>query len=423
MLNSNDAFELLQNATPGGSIVAEIFDGDTIRDRSRRIYDYVACGSSVNFNLDCANLENCATYVVNTIKLNYPNLNVAHHSRWNHFNIRGTNHAQLLLNKISSSEERLRVALELVIISVFLDAGAGADWSFKDPVTGTSLNRSEGLALASLRMYEDGVFSNDPKNPYRVDYGKLMNFKVDLLIKYFQVNNVNFLVGVSGRTDIINGVGETIDAFSMIFEKNGDKRLGHIADYFLSISSGDEISLHKVFKSILYIFSKIWRGKYFCGEINLGDTWEHPALQRYETFRGLIPFHKLSQWLTYSMIEPLEDFGLVLTETTKLTGLPEYRNGGLFMDLGVIAWKDRSFPAPAYPPSSPVIVEWRAMTVVLLDMLAVEVRRMLQKTATDFPLTKVLEGGSWAAGRKIANELRPDCGSPPISIVSDATVF
>ena len=93
------------------------------------------------------------------------------------------------------------------------------------------------------------------------------------------------------------------------------------------------------------------------------------------------------------------------------------------MDLGVIAWKDRSFPAPAYPPSSPVIVEWRAMTIVLLDMLAVEVRRMLQKTATDFPLTKVLEGGSWAAGRKIANELRPDCGGPPISIVSDATVF
>jgi hypothetical protein len=38
------------------------------------------------------------------------------------------------------------------------------------------------------------------------------------------------------------------------------------------------------------------------------------------------------------------------------------------------------------------------------------------------PLAKVLEGGTWAAGRIIARRLRAD-GSPPLNVVSDGTVF
>jgi hypothetical protein len=34
----------------------------------------------------------------------------------------------------------------------------------------------------------------------------------------------------------------------------------------------------------------------------------------------------------------------------------------------------------------------------------------------------VLEGGTWAAGRKLAREKRPDA-SPPIAVASDGTVF
>jgi hypothetical protein len=46
----------------------------------------------------------------------------------------------------------------------------------------------------------------------------------------------------------------------------------------------------------------------------------------------------------------------------------------------------------------------------------------LNKTEADFPLAKVLEGGSWWAGRKIAKIKRPD-SSPPLKIISDGTVF
>jgi hypothetical protein len=40
----------------------------------------------------------------------------------------------------------------------------------------------------------------------------------------------------------------------------------------------------------------------------------------------------------------------------------------------------------------------------------------------DLPLAKVLQGGTWAAGRQIAADRRPQ-GRPPIQIISDGTVF
>ena len=106
----------------------------------------------------------------------------------------------------------------------------------------------------------------------------------------------------------------------------------------------------------------------------------------------------------------------------QLTGLAEYRNGGLFVDGGVLVPKHESVVTEAHGPGSEVIVEWRALTVALLDRLAERVRDQLGLDAQRFPLAKVLEGGTWHAGREIARELRED-GTPPIRIESDGTVF
>lgn len=36
---------------------------------------------------------------------------------------------------------------------------------------------------------------------------------------------------------------------------------------------------------------------------------------------------------------------------------------------------------------------------------------------------KVLEGGTWQAGRRIARELRGEAAPPPVTVISDGTVF
>ena len=50
------------------------------------------------------------------------------------------------------------------------------------------------------------------------------------------------------------------------------------------------------------------------------------------------------------------------------------------------------------------------------------VRAQLGKTAAELPLARILEGGTWAAGRAVARERRPG-GGPPLHIRSDGTVF
>ena len=84
-----------------------------------------------------------------------------------------------------------------------------------------------------------------------------------------------------------------------------------------------------------------------------------------------MPFHKLSQWLSYSLIEPLRMGRLRRSSTIDgLTGLPEYRNGGLFLDAGVLALKDPAEAELTHAVDSRLVVEWRALTVALLDRIA-----------------------------------------------------
>ena len=104
------------------------------------------------------------------------------------------------------------------------------------------------------------------------------------------------------------------------------------------------------------------------------------------------------------------------------TGLAEYRNGGLFLDTGVIALKDPADATRPHAVDSQLVVEWRALTVALLDRISEPIRAKLGFAAEDFPLAKVLEGGTWATGRRLAKEKRGD-GSPPLSVISDGTVF
>ena len=147
----------------------------------------------------------------------------------------------------------------------------------------------------------------------------------------------------------------------------------------------------------------------------LGDCWPVEGI-------GFVPLHKLSQWLAYSLIEPLEAAGIRVVNIDGLTGLAEYRNGGLFVDAGVLVPRDADALAKTHQVSDPFVVTWRSLTVALLDRIAPLVRERLGVTAEDFPLARVLEGGTWAAGRVIAREKRAD-GGPPFKINSDGTVF
>jgi uncharacterized protein DUF1688 len=213
---------------------------------------------------------------------------------------------------------------------------------------------------------------------------------------------------------LLRRLGQVCAACPAVF--GASARPGNLYDYW--VARGEEVTASEILTTLLQVFGPIWPTRASAGGINLGDCGHHPAVPG----DGFVPFHKLSQWLAYSLVEPLEAGGMRVTGLDGLTGLAEYRNGGLFIDCGVIEPRDPALLRRPLDALSEPVVEWRALTVALLDRLAVGVRNRLGKTVEQFPLARVLEGGTWAAGREIAFERRSD-GVPPLNVVSDATLF
>jgi hypothetical protein len=178
---------------------------------------------------------------------------------------------------------------------------------------------------------------------------------------------------------------------------------------------------HDILSQLLASLSGIWLADNVIGDQPLGDCWRHDAVYGVGLTRGWMPFHKLSQWLTYSLLEPFTWAGVDVNGLDALTGLPEYRNGGLLLDTGVLSLRDPGSADRTWAVGDELVVEWRALTVALLDELAPMVRARLGVDAERMPLACVLEGGTWAAGRALAQRLRD--GLPPLTITSDGTVF
>ena len=393
-----------------------------VRERAHRM---LALGERLpNFRVDLNRLDETARLVVDTTRATYPSLDIPFHSRWRHFDIDGFDYWNEIDQAMAwpSAAERARTAFDLVIVSVLLDAGAGPNWKFVYPVSGETVSRSEGLALASLVMFRNCEFSKWPSYPLRVDAEMLEKFTEAKLIEGFQVTANNPLQAVAGRVDLLRRLGRAVAAAPEVFGRNDTPRPGGLFDHLAALADNNRIAAPVILREVLTHLGPIWPSRITLGGVPLGDCWRHPGMTTDDQTNGLVPLHKLSQWLSYSLIEPLQWSGLEVTDIDGLTGLAEYRNGGLFIDTGVLTPRTPDAIRREHTVDSELVVEWRALTVALLDRLADAVRAQLGMNRETLPLARILQGGTWAAGRALAKTLRPD-GGPPLTIVSDGTVF
>ena len=399
------------NPAPGDA--AHLLTAAAVRERCAIVFDAAERGATRHFRLELDRLDDAVDRVAAVTRRRYPDLAVPFHSRWRHFSVGGVDRARLVAPDADPAET-VRAQLDLAIVSVLLDAGAGQDWRYCEPDTGLALARSEGLAVASLRAMQSGLFSADPRQPWRADAAALRRISADRLGEALQHGRENPLAGLEGRASLLRGLGEAAARQPDLF--GSPARLGNLHDFWLAGSGG--LSAPDMLRVVLHALGPIWPGRLSLAGVPLGDCGRHAAVPG----EGIVPFHKLSQWLVYSLIEPLALAGFNITDIDGLTGLAEYRNGGLFVDCGAVVARDPDLPRRTLDPFDEAVVEWRALTVTLLDRLAERLRLRLGLDATAFPLARVLEGGSWAAGREIAAERRPG-GDPPLAIASNGTVF
>jgi hypothetical protein len=384
--------------------IARLRDPATIRERAHQLLARVRAGQSQHFTLDETALKTCAQFVLQVTRDNYPSLDVPFHSRWRHFEAGGVDRAKSLIDRCrsadSSGAEIARTGIELAVVSVLLDAGAGPDWSYLEG--DQRYVRSEGLAVASFHLFQSGAFASSKK---------LSQFTAQTLANGFQVSAQNPLIGLEPRAQLIQKLGGIYP-----------ERLGQLADELMAQAVNKKLPAKQVLANVLEKFASIWPVRLTLGGHSLGDCWRHSAIEYDDATSGLVPFHKLSQWLSYSLMEPLQWAGIEITDLDAMTGLPEYRNGGLLLDRKVLLPVDEQAMQKSWQVSDELIVEWRALTVALLDEIAHTIRGELNLSAQQLPLVKILQGGSWLAGRIAAAQERKS-GGPPLTIVSDGTVF
>jgi len=401
-----------------------LLSAEAVRGRAHRMLEIGLDNRLRHFRVDLERLGATVDLVLAITQKAYPTFDVPFHSRWRHFVVGELDRWDALAGATAWRDKtaRARAEFDLAIISVLLDAGAGASWRYRDSVTGASVGRSEGLALASLDMFARGAFSANRDEPLRVDATALERLTVADLQNGFQVSEGNPLVGLEGRVGLLRRLGQQVSGLPAIFSRGDAPRPGGLFDHLAAQADKGSIAAATILSELLRQLGPIWPSRIALGGIPLGDCWRHPDIKTDDATSELVPLHKLSQWLSYSLIEPMQRAGLDVKNIDGLTGLAEYRNGGLFVDTGVLVLRDGDDMRREHDVASTLVVEWRALTVALLDRLADVLRQRVGLDPVSLPLAKILQGGTWAAGRATAFARRPD-GSPPFKIISDGTVF
>ncbi|MEO1069418.1 MAG: DUF1688 family protein, partial [Cyanobacteria bacterium J06638_6] len=348
------------NAHPPGA-VGYLQSPGAIRDRTRALFALAETDGLQYFRYHPERLPAAADYVLAVMQQQYPRGEIPFHSRWRHFEVDGQSRLARLDPQLSAlpALEQARLKVDLAITSVLLDAGAGSRWRYVESKTGLQFQRSEGLAIASFHSFTSGLFSSQPHAPWQADASGLTHLTPAQLGESFQVTGDNPLLGLEGRVALLQKLGHALGQSPQVFGAD-PPRPGHLVDYWRQQAGDNRLSAVVILQTILQGLGSIWPGRVELEGTNLGDVWPHPQLPHTGPGSDLVPFHKLSQWLTYSLLEPLQDLGLRITDLDQLTGLAEYRNGGLFLDLGVLSLKDPAATEIAHGAGAPRRGEWRA---------------------------------------------------------------
>lgn len=420
-----------QTLSPQDFVAFEsLFCAGAVRERCRRIGELALVGQANWFSINETNFQRCVKLVANTCLKNYPDLHIPHHSRWRYFDVGSTNLWQHYTQNFKGKKiELARSAVDFIFLSVLLDADAGESWAFEEPVTGKSLSKSEGLAAASLDLFFNHVARFEHVKGWIMDADSLQLITEGKLASIFQHSSKNPLPNIDERLSRLQGLAAILENYRT--EHQLYNRPSNLIDACRAVSKKSfrwkvSVDAAQVLAIVLKRFGLMWPNGYMNaqgGGLNLGDCGYHSQLTTDDATDGIIPFHKLSQWLTYSLIEPLQWAGIQVVNLEELTGLAEYRNGGLLIDTGSLQPLDQSLLHSRLTVDSEAVVEWRALTVYMLDRLAIELRTMMGLSEKQLPLCSILQGGTSVAGRDLAMRLRPPHAPPPLNLVANSTIF
>src|SRR5687767_13869907 len=247
-------------------------------------------GRLEHFTIDIESLSTASQVVSELIRVNYPDLKVPFHARWRHFVVGARDQWAERAAQVGwvSPAAKARAEFDLAMTSVLLVAGAGLSWHYLDGETEQVISRSEGLAVASLRMFEAGAFSSDRADPLRADAERLIHLKAEEVADGFQSMVGNRLVGVEGRAALLASLGAAVAAKPEVFARQDHPRPGGLYDYLAAQAEDGRLPAPRILEALLEHLGPIWPSRLTLGGVPLGDTWRHPAIKRADATNGLV---------------------------------------------------------------------------------------------------------------------------------------
>ena len=257
---------------------------DSVRDRCARVFALAQRGKSKHFDLRLDRLPAVVDLVAEMTARSYgadPRA-IPYHSRWRHMAAADVD--AMAARWPVDAVERARRLVDLVTVSVLLDAGAGSGWSYLDADARRS-SRSEGLAAAALDMFRDGAFSSDPAAlPHRVNSHGLRALELRALQKGFQVGKNNKMVGLEGRHGLLQRLGAALDAQPQFFGAECP-RPGNLVDFILAnrapaepggappAGTAGSVSIRTLWRAVIEGFESIWPSTHLAAR--RGDVWAY----------------------------------------------------------------------------------------------------------------------------------------------------
>lgn len=144
--------------------------------------------------------------------------------------------------------ELTRSLIDLSFVSVLLDAGTGDHWCYIEPGTQRKYERSGGVAITSLHMFNALAFASDKCGNTPVVDGEhtghslqvclfdrligkgLEQLATDTFANGFQVSYTNPMIGLDSRVDLLRNLGRSLLASPDILGHGG--RPGALAGKF-----------------------------------------------------------------------------------------------------------------------------------------------------------------------------------------------
>ena len=414
------------NEKPLGA-ASELLSAAAVRQRCAAMFDLGLAGKLEHFTLDMARLDALAEQVAEMLSETAGENGAPFYASWRSFEAGGHDRWSMLgaYRQWQDVREMGRAAFDLAFVTAILGVDPGSDWRYHEAATGEDHTGADGLAIASLAMFAGGLFSAKTSDPLRADATILARLSDEEIASGLQHGPENPVAGFEGRCNLLRRLGEAVVLRDDLFATTDDPRPGGMFDLLFDEGQKAPLAAGRILDVVLDGLVPIWPDRVAIDDIPLGDTWAHPALTQDAVPTDgavLVPFHTMAQKLGLSLVEPLIWAGVDVADFNDLAGLADLEHGGLFVDAGVILPRDAKALSNQHDAGALFVVEWRALTVTLLDQLADKVRASAELDAEQLPLACIMQGGTLLLARKIALEKRGN-DRPSLGLASDGTVI